>query len=65
LGIKIDEPVEKKCEDIPEEILKLVEQRKTAKANKDWALADELRNKVQEKGYTIKDTKTETIVEKI
>lgn len=65
LGIKIDEPVKKKCEDIPKEILELVEQRKIAKANKDWALADELRNKVQEKGYNIKDTKTETIVEKI
>lgn len=65
LGIKIDEPVKKKCEDIPKEILELVEQRKVAKANKDWDLADELRNKVQEKGYNIKDTKTETIVEKI
>lgn len=65
LGIKIDESIEKKAEDIPEEILKLVEERKIAKANKDWNLADELRNKVQEKGYTIKDTKTETIVEKI
>lgn len=65
LGIKIDEPVKKKCEDIPKEILELVEQRKIAKANKDWALADELRNKVQEKGYNIKDTKTETIIEKI
>jgi cysteinyl-tRNA synthetase len=28
-------------------------------------LADEIRNKIQEKGYSIKDTKTETIIEKI
>lgn len=65
LGIRIDEPIKRKTEDIPEEILELVEQRKIAKANKDWNLADELRNKVQEKGYSIKDTKTETIVEKM
>ena len=65
LGIKIEEPIKRETEDIPGEILNLVEQRKIAKANKDWNLADELRNKVQEMGYSIKDTKTETIVEKI
>ncbi len=65
LGINIDKTVEKKNEDVPQEILELVEQRKLAKANKDWTLADEIRNKIQEKGYSIKDTKTETIIEKI
>ena len=65
LGINIDKTVEKKNEDVPQEILELVEQRKLAKVNKDWTLADEIRNKIQEKGYSIKDTKTETIIEKI
>lgn len=65
LGIRINEPVTKKTVDIPKEILELVEERKNAKADKNWELADEIRNKVQEKGYTIKDTKTETIIEKI
>lgn len=41
--------------EIPEEIKKYAEERKEAKSNKDWAKADELRNLIQEKGYTIKD----------
>ncbi len=41
--------------EIPEEIRKYAEERKEAKSNKDWAKADELRNLIQEKGYTIKD----------
>ena len=65
LGIKIDELVQKKVEEIPTEILELVEKRKNAKANKEWALADELRNQIQEKGYSVKDTKEGAIIEKI
>ena len=65
LGIKIDEPIQKKTEEIPAEILELVEKRKTAKANKEWNLADEIRNEIQEKGYSVKDTKEGTVIEKI
>ena len=65
LGIKIDEPIQKKTEEIPTEILELVEKRKTAKANKEWNLADEIRNEIQEKGYSVKDTKEGTVIEKI
>jgi len=55
LGIKIDQVSQK--EEIPQEILDLVEQRKIARENKDWAKSDELRNLISEKGYTVKDTK--------
>ncbi|PID34506.1 MAG: cysteine--tRNA ligase, partial [candidate division SR1 bacterium] len=41
---------------IPEEIITLAEQRKQAKIEKNYTLADELRNKIQDAGYTIKDT---------
>ena len=38
-----------------EEITKLAEERNIAKQNKNFKLADELRNKIIEKGYAIKD----------
>lgn len=41
--------------EIPEEITQLVEERKIAKSNKDWAKADEIRNAIKEKGFNIKD----------
>jgi len=41
---------------IPEQIQTLVQEREKARAEKDWAKADELRNKIQEQGYTINDT---------
>ena len=34
-----------------------MEERKLARANKDWAKSDELRDKLINLGYTVKDTK--------
>ena len=51
-------------EDIPDEIKKLIEERNDARANKDWAKSDELRNVIASKGYRIKDTKEGIIVTK-
>ena len=65
LGIKIDVPVERKEEEIPEDILELVEQRKNARQEKNWALSDELRNKINEKGYNVKDSKDGMTIEKM
>jgi cysteinyl-tRNA synthetase len=42
---------------IPAEILKLSEERTAAKKAKDFALADELREKIGKLGYTIEDTR--------
>lgn len=57
LGLKIEELVQKKQEEIPQEILDLIEQRKQARMNKEWSKSDELRDLIQNKGYRIKDTK--------
>ena len=57
LGIKIYEVNSKNEEEIPQEILELVEQRKVARENKDWAKSDELRDLIAQKGYIVKDTK--------
>ena len=55
LGIKITEKEEQEA--IPEEILELVEQRKKARQEKNWAESDRLRDLISEKGYAVKDTK--------
>lgn len=65
LGLKINEETKKQTEDIPQEILDLVEQRKLARENKDWAKSDELRDLIQSKGYEIKDTKEGTEIRKM
>ena len=51
--------------ELPEEILELLEQRKQARENKDWALSDQIRDILKEKGYSVKDTKEGMSVEKI
>ncbi|MBQ9756478.1 MAG: hypothetical protein IJV99_02635, partial [Clostridia bacterium] len=44
---------------IPEQVIALAEERLQARANKDWAKSDELRNAIAELGYDIKDGKGE------
>jgi len=49
---------EKNTEDIPAEVKAIAEERWTARTNRDWAKSDELRNKLAELGYAVKDSKT-------
>ncbi len=42
--------------DIPDEITKMAEERLKAKKEKNYALADELRNKILSAGYVVEDT---------
>lgn len=46
-----------KEEEVPEEIIKLAEERKKARENKDFRKSDELRDKILESGYIIEDLK--------
>lgn len=43
--------------EIPKEVLELFEERKVARANKDFALADELRNKIEKLGCLVEETR--------
>ena len=52
LGLKI---TEKREEEIPQEILELVEQRKVARNEKNWTESDRLRDLIAQKGYSVKD----------
>ena len=63
LGLKIDEE-DKKQEDIPGEILNLIEERKIARSNKNWEESDRIRDLINSKGYNIKDTKDGTEITK-
>ena len=62
LGLKI---TEKREEEIPQEILELVEQRKIARNEKNWTESDRLRELIAQKGYSVKDTKDGAEVSKI
>ena len=58
LGLRLDEVKAKKddSQDIPAEVMELVEKRAQAKKNKDWAAADSYRNQIDAMGYLLKDT---------
>lgn len=50
LGLK------QEIQNIPEEIIKLADEREEAREQKDWQRSDELRKLIEEKGYSIEDT---------
>jgi cysteinyl-tRNA synthetase len=52
-------------DDIPDEVLELVEQRKAARKDKNFALADELRDKIAALGYEVKETRQGTEINKL
>lgn len=54
-----------KEEVIPAEISELVKKRNLAREEKNWSLADELREEIEKMGYKVKDSDNETVVSKI
>lgn len=68
LGLALDksqEYIEKQEKvELPEEIVTLIEQRKKARENKNWAESDRIRDELKEKGYLVKDTKDGMNIEK-
>ena len=65
LGLKLDEVVEEIKEEIPDYIQELAIKRAEAKKNKDFTLADSLRNEITSKGYSVLDTREGYTIEKI
>ena len=55
LGFKLDSKEEL---ELPDEVKKIVEERKIAREKKEWAKSDELRDALNEMGYIVKDSKT-------
>lgn len=65
LGLKLfEEKNEKYLENIPKSIRELVDKRLEAKKEKRYALADEIRYKIEQAGYTLEDLKDTTRVVK-
>ena len=58
---KLAKPAE---EELPEEIKALAEERKQARKDKNFALADELRDKIVALGYTVEETRQGTVIKK-
>ena len=56
LALSLDKKSENQ-EKIPEEVLKLAEERLKARQEKNWAESDRLRNEILALGYSIKDSK--------
>ena len=42
---------------VPAEITALVDERQSARAGKDWARSDQLRDELLSRGWVVKDTK--------
>ena len=63
LGLEIGKSEQE--EELPKEILELVEKRKKAREEKDWKLSDNLRDEIIKLGYNIKDTKDGMEISKI
>ncbi len=55
LGLKLNEAEQKKLE-IPTEVKNIIEEREKARYEKNWAKSDELRDKIKNLGYEVKDT---------
>lgn len=51
--------------DVPSEVMELVEQRKAARKEKNFALADEIRDKIAALGYEVKETRQGTEINKL
>lgn len=57
LGLELDSLEETGTGDIPGEVITLADNRLKAKQDKDFALADKLRDQIKELGYEVMDTK--------
>lgn len=65
LGLKINEKINNKEEELPQEITEMIEKRKKAREEKNWKLSDEIRDELKKLGYNVKDEKDGMVVQKI
>ncbi|MEI8068096.1 MAG: cysteine--tRNA ligase [Candidatus Shapirobacteria bacterium] len=63
LGLDLDKKVEN--EEIPEEILKLVDERQKAREAKNWAESDRLRDIIKNSGYLVEDLDNQCKIKRI
>ncbi len=56
---------EKKQENIPKEILKLLKAREEARKEQNWEISDQIRDTLEKRGYKVEDTKNGQKIKKI
>jgi cysteinyl-tRNA synthetase len=56
LGLDLDQVNQDEL--LPADLQKLIQKRQNARAEKDWALSDKLRDEIQAFGYVVQDSKT-------
>ncbi len=56
LGLKLDEVADKQDDEFEPEIFDLVKERQKAREQRNWKLADEIRDKLKDMGLVIEDT---------
>ena len=61
LGLNIRVLAEQ-IQEIPDEILDLQKQRNQARKSEDWELSDDLRDRIESRGYRVKDTAQNTLI---
>ncbi len=64
LGLKLEGAKQKTNEVLPENIKKIMEERETTRANKNWKKSDELREEMSRQGFEVLDTKDGPIIKK-
>ncbi|MBI5138415.1 MAG: cysteine--tRNA ligase [Candidatus Vogelbacteria bacterium] len=64
LGFNIQTMLRDSTTPIPENVSKIVTEREVARNSKDWTKADELRAKIEDLGYLVRDTEAGQIVDK-
>ena len=51
--------------ELPDEVKALLEERKAARKERNFALADQLRDKISSLGYSVEETRQGTVVKKL
>lgn len=62
LGLNLGQKTE---EEIPQEIIQLVNERKRAREEKNWAESDKIRKLIEEKGYLVEDSQNDCKIRKL
>lgn len=60
----LEGPHQEADREIPNEVMTLVQEREALRKEKKWKESDEVRAKIEEKGYTVKDTSEGTEIKK-
>ena len=57
LALSLNKKSNNKADKIPDEVIRLADERKVARDNKNWSESDRLRDEILALGYSIKDSK--------